>query len=652
MRQIVFAMLGLFLCGTVHAAPCDVGQYLNNGVCSNCVYNATCDGERYVCTDGFYDNGANECVACPPNSICTSPTEFTCTPGAYMSDGVCNACPKNATCDGGLAPFHCNDGWYQYVNQCISCDGHACDGDVLQSCGDGFVRYPFGDVLKPYKQYCVRCGTGYWCPAGTTRYICDTGFYKNGNGTCTKCPAEYYCPRDSNVSNLYDYCAPGYYRTGNSCSKCDDDIECPGGVQIKCSAGLFAHFNGQCLPYSENDSGVSGDCHPGYYDTGSQCLSCPDNSICSSPDDFQCRAGFYNNDGNCDICPANSVCPESSSQITCMPGYWLNGNVCDKCGASAYCYDNIKYACPSFNPDNFVLSDDNFVILSWTSPYSVQRPIASSASSCTIGSVRVKTARGEYLIYWPSWSVEKERYSGGTKVWKLAASGYYLSGPQNLNSEIVYKNILQCTNAPEHATYIGSGTPDGNDCPWRCDDGYLRDGNSCTMCPSGYVCINGLLVCPAGQYANGMECASCPDFYDARSADNIAPQSINECQIQCDAATYLPDANGTQCVPVGTAFWNPVNYTYYGSVGTRQQCPDNLTTIGYGSGADDVSDCGKILHIGNYTLRMHIGKETSPSLAVQYGDRVLYGDMSRGKRGVLRAEYKGLIYSVFNMNIE
>lgn len=49
----------------------------------------------------------------------------------------------------------------------------------------------------------------------------------------------------------------GYYRTGNSCSKCENDIVCPGGKidDIVCPSGLHKHDNGQCLDYAPGDCG-------------------------------------------------------------------------------------------------------------------------------------------------------------------------------------------------------------------------------------------------------------------------------------------------------------------------------------------------------------------------------------------------------------
>jgi len=447
---------------------------------------------------------------------------------------------------------------------------------------------------------------------------------------------------------MYDYCSPGYYRTGNSCSKCDADIECPGGVDIECSAGLFAHTNGQCLPYAENDPGVPGDCHSGYYDTGDICAPCPENSTCVGPDAFQCNAGFYKNSGACDICPENSKCPAASAQITCLPGYWLNGNACETCGDDAYCHDNIRYPCPAFDPDNFVLSDPGSVVSSWGFVYTPAKPIATSVENCVVTRVWVKSPRGEYALYWPGWSEARGQYYSNTKYWHTAATGYYLSSPDSMNLEMVYLKNLNCTNAPEHATYTGPGSPEGNDCPWKCDDGYMRDGDICTTCPAGYVCVNGLLVCPPGEYADGMECMTCPEFYDARSSDGAAPQSVNECQIKCDGGTYLAAANATECTNVGAGFWNAVNYTNYGSAGTRNQCPGNLTTVGYGAGADSAGDCGRVLHVGKYSIWLHTEKRTSPSLSVQYGNHILYGDMSPGQIGGVRIKYNDTVYSVHN----
>lgn len=650
MRQIFFAMLGLFLCGAVYAAPCDVGQYLNNGVCSNCVYNATCDGVNYKCDDGFYDTGANECASCPINSVCSGPTEFSCKPGAYLAGGVCSACPANATCAGGDAQPACLPGFYRdKKNNCLSCAGHVCDGDKMVCCGAGFYLHGLGQ--------CLPCGATYYCPTDqcVVGITCDTGAYKDTNGICPSCDAGYYCPRGYSTSrNNHDYCDVGYRRVGNICEKCPDGITCVGTYpeNMVCPDGTYVHDDGQCLAWAGDCSTDANNCNDGCYSNGDTCVKCPvENSLCQSDTSFVCMVGFYKNGNKCDICPNNSTCPVGSIQIICNDGYRLNGAVCDNCGDDGYwCSNNVRHACPKYQDGIISLPAGHMVTNYGTYTYATQN--AKSVSQCSIW-VSVDAPQGSYNKWYERYDTTNSQYlSSSDPQWQSVNVGYYLSGSVVEFSGIYYSIAASCTNAPSHAIYTGAGSPDGNDCPWRCDDGYMRDGDTCTMCPAGYTCINGMIACPAGQYASDKQCLPCPEFYDGRSPDNIAPQSVNQCQIRCDGGTYLANANDAHCTNVGAGYWVSENYTNYGDAGVRNQCPDNLTTVGFGAGADSNTDCGRILHVGNYQIYLRSGKTTVPSLAVQIGNRILYGDMSPEERGHMRVEYAGKVYSVFNADVD
>jgi len=259
---------------------------------------------------------------------------------------------------------------------------------------------------------------------------------------------------------------------------------------------------------------------------------------------------------------------------------------------------------------------------------------------------------GNYIDEYIRYNTDKSYYEGNRPIWQSANVGYYLDNAYLSYDGIKYFAIKQCTNAPFNSHYTGAGSPSGNDCAWRCDKGYMQDGTTCTLCPAGYQCMNGLLVCPTGQYASGMTCIDCPAFYQDRAPDNTAPQSIDQCQIKCDGGTYLAAAKATTCSDVSAGYWNDISYTNYGSIGTRNRCPDNLTTIGFGRGADSETDCGKILRIGDYKLYMRSVKLTSPALAMWYGNHILYADMTREKHGHLRAEYKGYTYSIYNADID
>lgn len=87
---------------------------------------------------------------------------------------------------------------------------------------------------------------------------------------------------------------------------------------------------------------------------------------------------------------------------------------------------------------------------------------------------------------------------------------------------------------------------------------------------------------------------------------------------------------------------------------TKTRCSTATDNIAPHSpaGSKDITDCGRILHIGNHKLYLKMEKQTSPSLAVKYRDNILYGAMTTDVRGHLRTEYNGKIYSIFTPGVD
>lgn len=88
---------------------------------------------------------------------------------------------------------------------------------------------------------------------------------------------------------------------------------------------------------------------------------------------------------------------------------------------------------------------------------------------------------------------------------------------------------------------------------------------------------------------------------------------------------------------------------YYSPAGDvlRTQCPVGLTTIGYGAGADEAGDCGRVMHMGEDKLYLRSTKKTTPSLNVKVGDTTYYGNMTSGTtKGKLRVKSGTTTYSV------
>ncbi|MBR1544880.1 MAG: hypothetical protein IJ638_02980 [Alphaproteobacteria bacterium] len=65
-----------------------------------------------------------------------------------------------------------------------------------------------------------------------------------------------------------------------------------------------------------------------------------------------------------------------------------------------------------------------------------------------------------------------------------------------------------CTNAPSYAHYT-SGGGSSNSCPWECNSGFIKSGNSC-VCPAGKTLVNGSCQsCDKGTYKPSAGNGSC-----------------------------------------------------------------------------------------------------------------------------------------------
>ena len=234
-----------------------------------------------------------------------------------------------------------------------------------------------------------------------------------------------------------------------------------------------------------------------------------------------------------------------------------------------------------------------------------------------------------------------------------AETGYYIAAADVKYGEI--SEPYMCTNAPGHSVYSGNAAT--NNCPWVCDAKYYADGGTCTdpgagyysgdgenarhectnsiptnssysdsastnncpwTCNTGYKESNGQCVnnmCIGATYLDNEECVACPTGYNANTSSGKT--SINQCQIVCPSGTYMATTNGTTCTDAGVGFWATGGTVNYGSTSTRTQCASGLTTVGYGHGADELADCGRKLHIGNYIIYAKSAKPTTPAINIR-----------------------------------
>ena len=77
-----------------------------------------------------------------------------------------------------------------------------------------------------------------------------------------------------------------------------------------------------------------------------------------------------------------------------------------------------------------------------------------------------------------------------------------------------------------------------------------------------------------------------------------------------------PLLNSGGCIDVEPGYWAPETVLGYGETSNRNECPMGTTTVGYGHGADEASDCARELRLGNTTIYSKKTKTTTPALNI------------------------------------
>ena len=241
----------------------------------------------------------------------------------------------------------------------------------------------------------------------------------------------------------------------------------------------------------------------------------------------------------------------AAAAANCANGYYWNGSACLDCGAGYYCNNDIRYNCLDINPHPYLTQANTAVDGIWFSPNA--------------------WAAGHCLCYWyfPD-SPARVQYMneapclagpGGNSftygIW--CNPGYYPINPLGYYSW--YTDCAACTNKPANSHYTGYGSDwyyvDGeqNDCPWQCDSGFYRSGNSCVACP---------------------------------------PQPAKSFETDIQSPIYITSdgarTNATDCLITGMYYWTGIGYWV---AGTDGQTAGGRTCRWGGS---DYDDCVKSFH--------------------------------------------------------
>ena len=346
---------------------CPTNNYVSpDGICKECPKNATCDGAKLTCNEGFVLK----------NSQCVSEygydggTVFCPKKDQYLTtNGTCRECPEGGVCDGKTVTCQCgketinsdrsiscptdclnvagcakNEYLNRYTKNCLPCpDGATCDGTTAK-CKEGYETHNMSDGTTFCLWIgCVDTAKGNSKDQGCTadKPICvpdsELGVVHPLN-KCVKClddqpyganaadtgctTARPVCVQGAKFSDLWRN--EGSMKEGTHCMECVTDNYCTRKYGTK-------------KPVCNQNTYTCG-CKENQYLVGSVCTACPKGAKCdgqnaSCPYGYKkdaksnvicnaaprCSATQYLANNKCTTCPKNATC--NGKTATCKKGY-------------------------------------------------------------------------------------------------------------------------------------------------------------------------------------------------------------------------------------------------------------------------------------------------------------------------------------------
>ena len=564
----------------------------------------------------------------------------------YNLNGGSGTKPANESCKKGQ-PCTLNDG----ATTTFYRAGYVFKGWALTSTAtSGFTSRIFNadDIV-----YAV------WEPCGMGTYKPSTA---NANATCSACPALTegfkYVPDTGLISvrecyqgltdpRLYNencinqgssdsYSVMCYASTNNDWYRCAIASSATGafvagpGVYLS-SALSFGFFD---IPYANLSEILSQAC-------------------------IECSAGTYSPGGNVTSC---SACPEltdgfeyvpttgNTSLTACRQGIANAEDVNEYCATSSETTELFDILCYATSDGtwgdcaigNAWTAKPGSYVGIWKQEMPAEDVIENMCIQCTDGTYSSGGTVSSCSAC-PALSTADERDG-----WKISSGGYGATSSQDCYAYLE-SYPTNCASGSFKRMLFGGGTGYyGSEWfelePLTAEPGYIvqfEDGQ--TTAPACVACTVGTFS-PGGDVHS---CSACPSGYDDNPETGLT--SPDMCQISCPGGYYLAAANDATCSEVSPGYWAAAKVVNYGGTSTRTECASGLTTIGYGAGADEAADCGRVLHFGDDTLYLRSVKKTDHALHVGINGTVFYGNMGTDlSKSGLRIKLGDTTYSVYD----
>ena len=616
---------------------CAAGTYLNGTTCSTCQ-------SLYYCPGGtFTYNGASQGDnRCPVTAIDQSayPWHYASDPGAKAQTDCYvygNAADFSDYCAAGQwrLYYDSSEGDYKtftehstvtakpgaYIDDsfhvgptCTQCTGakYSAGGDVHECDSCPTIYTDNTTAGKSSANQCqVRTDGGYYIATAqddeqtqcTTKHYCPSALVNYGSTNSptacpdpethltTEYPDSYYDAKFSVIS------VQAWFTGGEPWTK---ETDCRAVYSLDNSRGhLIADnvvYNASTQKYDQFIRWpyyVS--INPGYYASSKY-----DEATC----DYDNNTMLYK---DAQPCPAGSYCPGLTSMPSCTSGTYN-----DTLGINA---------CPANYGTSPAQSTANTQCYLTTTAGKWVATKNAAQTSCTAGGFCVGGVKVNY---------------GSTGGRTPAAAGYYVS-----------------TTGATTQTACAAGTYTSTTGQTKCTDAVAGTYTTGCKITSNNTACTGTAVCATNTYsdARASVCIACntTNGYKNIGTDKSAHAGIASCKVYCSDGEYVPVA-GDGCVNVGVGYWGVGGTVAQNATLARNACASGLTTIGFGLGADEAGDCGRVLNIGDEKIYLRSTKKTTPSLNISINGDVFYGNMSTATSGgsSLRINSGGATYRVYD----
>ncbi len=674
----------------------------NSAACQQTVKSVTCNANYRVngtsctaCPSGYPNSAANNSggiTACYSNNksrawtggqtacgkpsncasvTCNSCSGSACTYVAYSNsagtgDGtIKSGCSSNsANCQQSVKSVTANAGYYANGTACTICPaGKYCTGGTAAAanCAAGTFRSTTGGTAA---SSCSACTGATYSGVGATG--------------CTNCPSGYTANTASNktaASQCQISVAGGkYVATANSATltTCDAGYACPGGnvnygstgARNKCTGVTYSGAGASACttcPNSATGYYIAGDIHTTinscyknvpwtgshgngtrncYYTSGTG-TSAVYSSSCDAYKASKCAAAYYYVSGaDCtSVGTGYWSAADSITRTQCPTNYQVGAAASAQSGCKTNCAAGTRVA--TANAACSAITSGNVYMLAHSVNYGAT---SAAATACPTGYSISGTTAADH----DAKNDCKISCGAGTRVASADAVCTTPSGNWYVGAHTVAAGSTSSVNSCL-ANYTISGTAAADhdaasDCRISCGAGtriVSANATSCTT-PSGNWYVGAHSV-PQGSTSSVNSCLA---NYSISGTAATNHDAASDCRISCSGGTYIAAANNTSCSNVGAGYWAAASTVSQGSAGARNQCASGLTTIGYGAGADEAGDCGRILNVGTDKVYLRSTKKTTPSLNIKIGDQTYYGNMSTATKGKLRVKNGTTTYSV------